>query len=141
MKLLELFNTKPKLTIEHDSSDYFSVSTKIGDTKIDFDADNGDHKGWVVTFCDPDANQKNKSVFDMTNDGQAPQVLAFVKACLEMLVDKYSPELISFSASGSTRSKVYKRMLDRFMPSIYKLQHTRGFYGDEFNLTKKHEAR
>lgn len=146
MKLLELFNSKSKLTIEHDTSEYFSVSTVINGKKIDFDADNGDHKGFYISFSTPDV-PRYTSIFALTNDGHAPQVLAFVKQCLELLVDKYAPEMISFSAAGS-RGPVYKRMLDKFMPKEYKLDYYDGSRDSEgqreesqFTLTKKHEAR
>lgn len=112
MKLTELFSSDIDYKVETDSADKYSAHAIIGSYKIRFEAerDEPENDSWWLTFRVPGRG------FDLTGDGQAPKVLAFVKRCIEELIKLRNPAELSFSG-GPGKHEVYKRMIKRFIPA------------------------
>jgi hypothetical protein len=137
MKLLELFSSNVDYKVRTDTDQEFTASALIGTHQINFEAEyEKAEQGWWITFT---ASGKG---FAVTGDGQAPKVLAFVKRCIEDLLRKHDPEMISFSGAQG-KHEVYKRMVQRFIPKDkYKIT-SRSDRSDGsvlFRVTKKEAA-
>lgn len=114
MKLTELFNSKIDIEVTNESDDRFSTESIIDDRTIIFDAiDDGDY--WVVEFGEVGSDGYTISA---TGSGGELKVLSMVKESLMMLIERYSPKMIKFSAASDgkhgARPRVYKKLVDRF---------------------------
>jgi hypothetical protein len=89
---------------------------------------------WDVSFKEhPNLNASvlrlDRSQYGKTGSGQEFKVFAFVLAAIQEFIERYSPELVTFTSSkfDGARSSLYKRMLNKMLtqgPSsmrIYKL--------------------
>ena len=135
MKLLELFSSSIEYKVRTDTDKEFTAYALIGNHQINFEAEyDGAEDGWWITF-----NASGKG-FNVTDDGQAPKVLAFVKRCIEDLIKKHDPATFSFSGAAG-KHEVYSRMVKRFIPQDkYKVATMDRINGSRRFLVTKKEA-
>jgi hypothetical protein len=128
MKLLEILNTKftdAKVSVDNDEE--YEVSAKIGDRVIRFGAEKyPTHTQfelypdlWEIAFSEEDdGDELNHKKYDLTKSGKEFEVFAFIKQCMEHLIEKRKPGTIKFTADkiGSEgRADVYEKMLKKFL--------------------------
>lgn len=118
MILLELLDTTPNFEILLDKSGIFEVRSKIGKRTIDFNAFQSkivlDNKvKWGVEFIE------NGYDYKLTGSGNEFKVFAFIKKCMEMLIEKHKPDIITFLSDkgDKSRTELYKRLLNKFLTS------------------------
>lgn len=48
--------------------------------------------------------------------GRAGEVMGIMLEIIRKFVDQYSPDVLEFSSSGKSRVKLYKKMIERYLP-------------------------
>lgn len=120
MKLLqiltELLDSKIDFEIIKATATNFQTKAIINKRKITFWAvlNNGDDgEYWDVSFGEQ-SGKLGEYTYDSTGSGSALKVFAMIKTSAEELIDRYSPNQISFSAENKTRTAIYRKMLIGF---------------------------
>lgn len=120
MRLLEILDKKITNFEVHDEEDshggnVLQITAKIGDRKIQFYGDSNidDKKSyWDIGFTEEKSDKRH--TYELTGSGNEFAVFAFIKQCMEILIDKHHPDIIHFTAdktSGSNRAKLYEKLL------------------------------
>jgi hypothetical protein len=127
MILKELLDTKfTNFKVIHDNEDEYDVEAKIGKRRIQFTAARFKMLGtsdfvWTVDFSEKgggDDGEYDRHTFALTGSGKEFAVFAFIKQCLEQLIEKHTPRMIKFTADkvgAENRATVYEKMLKRFL--------------------------
>jgi hypothetical protein len=127
MKLFEILDKKfTELEVNEDNEDQYSVTSKIGNREINFDAQrwtNDEYNYWEVDFSEvvkmsSDPKARKGHTYALTKSGNEFEVFAFIKQCMEQFIQKHKPNMIKFTADkeGSVnRASVYERLLKKFL--------------------------
>jgi hypothetical protein len=127
MNLYEILDKKFDFKVLEDSSNVYEVETKIGDRIIQFTAEHWNtpenkHR-WDVEFSEEVTRMVGKvqtvnRTHKLTRSGKEFEVFAFIKQCMENLIEKHHPDVIKFSAdkesSKENRASLYQKMIKRF---------------------------
>lgn len=122
MKLLEILDSKIKNFTAHYEDDNpdaitMDVYAKIGNRKINFYGESSlkkDKSFWEVHFAEEDLDDPSTRTHKLTKSGNEFEVFSFIKQCMEIMIDKYDPDIIYFTAEkeeGSNRAKLYEKLL------------------------------
>lgn len=119
MLLNELFKTAPTYTVDKEFADIFLAKSTIGQRDICFKAirlidTSESHDAWELLFYEQ--TEHGRHTFKATGSGQAFEVGAFVVAVLKEFVQRYHPNELLFSASGGTRSSIYRKAIVKALP-------------------------
>lgn len=128
MILLEILTKKfTNLEVNEDSALSYDVDAKIGNRKINFTASRwAENEGpslWEVEFSEeippvvPGVTRTHHT-YEITKSGKEFEVFAFVKQCMEHVINKHKPKFIKFTAdkAGSiSRASIYERLLKKFL--------------------------
>lgn len=135
MILQELLDTRfTDFKVNEDNASEYDAEAKIGDRTISFlatkendlvDDDLKRRTMWLVEFSEQKegpakfASQGTRTyhTYKLTGSGKEFAVFAFVKQCMEKLIEKHHPEIIKFTAEkedGGNRAEVYEKMIKRF---------------------------
>jgi hypothetical protein len=129
----ELFDTKVDIKVEWQDLSDLRYSFVINDKVYTFDADN--EKGtWEIDFT-----LRSKATTQITGSGNAPQVFAAVKECLNIFLKKRKPYQFWFTAKEPSRKKLYKMMsklITRKYPYTFKIE-KKSNGDDVFFFTRK----
>lgn len=120
MKLLEILDKKITNFEVHDEEDshggnVLQIAAKIGDRKIQFHGESVLHDKkthWEINFSEEKADKKH--TYELTGSGNEFAVFAFIKQCMEILINKHHPDTIYFTADkadGESRAKLYEKLL------------------------------
>lgn len=116
MKLLELFKKQVPFEVVEDTHELYFTSATINGRKVNFEAENMDHKlcSWYVSFTDQVPGGPPR--VNMTGNGGEFEVMSFIKDSVLKLISHKGAKRIYFSATkGNARAAVYERMVKRFV--------------------------
>ena len=123
------------------------IEAKIGKRNIRFYSDmaNEFKKSIVdVEFSEEYQEPSRKMTsytYKLTGSGNEFAVLSFIKQCMEMMIKKWSPDVVRFTADknqGESRSKIYEKLLKRELKDYtIEIDDSRPLV--RFTLRKKHE--
>lgn len=110
---------------------YFYTSADINDKRYEFSAlryvtHTPDY--WLVQFeykekdLASEVPRYKEGEIERTGSGDEFKVFSFVKKSMEDFFNHYSPNIVLFSSSDSYRSNLYKKLVDRYVPSNYNLE-------------------
>lgn len=110
--LLELLNSKVGYEVVAAKASGFKARTEInGRTVMFFAEDNGE--SWDIVFSEV---KGDRETFSLTGSGGSLQVLAFVQRALKEFIERYSPDVLSFTADSETRLRLYTKILKAVAP-------------------------
>lgn len=124
---LEALDSKSKYEIVRHDRHEFVTRINISDRTLQFDAVyDEDKEVWDVVFSKvsyDNVHKRELHSYDKTGSGAEFQVFAFVKDSLLRFIDNYTPEHVEFTSekADGNRTKLYQRMVKRFMPKDYTL--------------------
>jgi hypothetical protein len=145
MLLNELLDSKVKSEVQTETAGKFVVSALIGDAKknnerrIVFSAslEEDEENAWEVAFYELKDGVKT---YSLTGRGDELKVFSFVSAALQEFIDRYHPEVFSFSADkdgdSDTRASLYKRLMDKNLKG-YEGTQTKMKSSTMFSYTRK----
>ena len=126
----ESFDTKPakwELVRDNDAGSIYRFNIDNNIYLVFFTTPMRDNKPTTVDFGIHD-NKTNNVIYTMTDTGNAFEVLMTVLDTIRDYIDRKDPYGIVFSArkaindkDSKSRSNVYKRLIQKFAPSQYKL--------------------
>jgi hypothetical protein len=125
MKLNELLDRKVKYHVIEKELYKFATGAKIGGRTIVFEAmyDKAENQ-WTVQF--EEFSEKDElGTFDVSGSGNELEVFSMIKGSMEEFIGRYTPDLVTFTASKKTgktnRADLYTRLLNRFKIPGYKM--------------------
>lgn len=118
MRYLKVYeNFRDNINIESESLDEFKTSFVIDGDEYWFSASNEDkvfpehiRYGWHLSFGFGSGDSK----YLPTNKGNHFEVFSSVKKSLDLFMNKYSPNKISFISEGESKSNIYLGILDKY---------------------------
>jgi hypothetical protein len=140
LKIFELFNSAGNIKVVEESQHVFATEMDLGDRKISFVADESvtfeDKTWWNVVFAEVDAS--GKSYFHLTKNGHEFEIFSMVKQSMEMLIKKYKPDVIIFTAGkeDKSRASLYQRMLKKFLKGYSIESYDKNKYQIQFKLER-----
>jgi len=128
-----------------DNKDEKVYRWKIDKYKYELVAEDPNHKdSWDVSFTLENPTADKSFTYNATGTGNEMQVFATcIDIILKDLVPSVDPETITFSSEKSEndketgRSKLYSRLIKRFLPSNYKVKNTENKIEIKFYISKK----
>jgi hypothetical protein len=129
-QLVELFDADRSVKVVTSTSDTFETTAIINGRTITFGADrlaDLDNKTiWEVAFSEnrqASLTAPTVSHFGVTGSGGEVEVFSMIAASMKLFVEKYSPDVVKFTAdktgNSDSRARLYKRMVDRLSPAGY----------------------
>lgn len=130
LRLDELLNSDVKYDVIKDSANKFQTIAKIGDRFITFSAYNDGDQGWDVAFYES-KDHHSPHTYGKTGSGDELKVFSMVMASFKEFLDRYHPDVITFTADkdgeSDTRAKLYSRIASKYL---------KGFTGEKFEHGK-----
>lgn len=121
--ILEVIDTQVPAKIVKQDQNQFVKQAIINNRTIEFRAkrDIGPGNTWFISFKEPKEGKflnkgENPKDYLKTGKGGELAVFSFVKQSIDEFDNKYKPTSVGFTAdkSESSRSSLYKRMVDRY---------------------------
>lgn len=118
MLIQELLNSKVAYDVIKDNATTFRTVAKIGDRLITFTAFKEDENEWDIAFYESE-DIHSAVTYRKTGSGDELKVFSMVIASFKEFMDRYSPEIITFTADkdgeSDTRAKLYARMAAKYL--------------------------
>jgi hypothetical protein len=143
MILQEILNKKITDFEVDEDIDYLDVTAKIGNREIRFYADSPKMKidnKQIVEIEFSEQRPGAKSTYELTRSGNEFQVFAFIKQAIEMMLKKWNPDVIKFTADKadqSNRSGVYEKLVKKYLKGYELTKNDDGSRQVKFWLEKR----
>lgn len=139
MKIYEVLNSKVKGKVDNMSNERYKSTATIGDRNIVFTANRFDDKKNAWSVCFVEDNEYIHSSTKKTGSGDELKVFAFVKKTFLDFIKERRPDRIQFGSNKAdrNRSKLYERMVKKFIPPNYRLEIKSDSGEDFFVLTRE----
>lgn len=134
--IAEILDSRVDYKIGADDNDEFEVSAEIGKRTIYFYAETPETGTWEIEFSE---KVNDRRVHHLTNSGNEFEVFAFIKKCLQMLIDKKKPKEILFSSSKSeeNRTSLYSKLIKKLPGYNVEIDHEDSDTQVKFKLVRK----